>query len=175
MTPAITVRWVTSESWTAVKERAWQVLHDASLGTLKHNFVPRRYPSVRETAAVAETDIGDIVGVVTIAVRPEEYNDQYGPFHELPGPRAFVLEIGVAPAARRDGVGRSLLRAAAQEIRRRGAVRLALDVDRTSDETERRAFFANCGLRSLRPDRHDDILGATVDEVIAATRNHSVT
>ncbi len=165
MTSAITVRWVTSESWAVVKKAAWQVLHDAGLGTAEFSFLRRRYTSNREGMAIAETRTGEVVGIVTISVEPEGYNAQYG----LPGPRAFVDEIGVVPSARSAGVGRLLMCAAAQEVRRRGGLRFALDVDQSSDETTRRPFFASCGLTSLRPDRDDDILGASVDEVLAAT------
>lgn len=169
MTSLITVRWVTAETWAAVKTSAAQVLHKAGLRTDQYKFLRRRYPSNTEGAAIAETSSGEIVGVVTISVRSEGYNDQYGPFHGLPGPRAFVDEIGVIPSAQGAGVGRSLMRAAAQEIRRHGALRLALRVDETSDQTVRRAFFASCGLWSLRPDRYDDLLGASVDDILDAT------
>ena len=44
------------------------------------------------------------------------------------GPDAELLLIGVAPAARRSGVGRALLDAAADEARARGAATLFLEV-----------------------------------------------
>lgn len=174
MTQAITVRWLTSESWAVVKKSAWQLLHHAGLGVAEFSFVRRHYPSEREAVAIAETPDGEIVGVVTIAVKPEGYGEHYGPFSGLPGPRAFVQEIGVLPSMRGAGIGRSLLRAAAQEIRHRGGMRLALNVDLSSDEATRRAFFVSCGLHSLRPDRNDDIFGASVDDVIAATGEEAV-
>jgi GNAT superfamily N-acetyltransferase len=173
MTSLITVCWVTAETWATVKTSAAQVLHEAGLRTNDYKFLRRRYPSNSEGAAIVENSNGEIVGVVTISVRSEGYNDQFGPFHGLPGPRAFVDEIGVIPSAQGAGVGRALMRAAAQEIRRRGALRLALRVDEASDQTVRRAFFASCGLWSLRPDRYDDLLGASVDEVLDVTFTHT--
>lgn len=116
---------------------------------------------------IAQAADGQIVGVVTISVKPEPYNDQYGPFHELPGPRAFVPELGVVPFGQGTGVGRALMRAAAEEIRRRGGARLAVDVDQSTNPVGRQAFFARCGLRQLDPAR-DDLLGAEVDEVLAS-------
>ncbi|KJK50424.1 hypothetical protein UK23_10505 [Lentzea aerocolonigenes] len=171
MNSAITIEWVTPESWSRDKLPAWQVLNRAGSRTEQRRFVTRYYPTGEAGAAIARNSAGEIVGVVTIAVQRGAYNEQYGPFSGRFDPRAFVHEIGVSPAAKRSGVGTALMRAAAEEIRSRGAQCLALDVDLTGDveEATRRAFFTRCGLVSLRPDRNDDIMGAAVEEVIAAT------
>lgn len=62
-----------------------------------------------------------------------------------------------------------LMRAAAEEVRRRGGQRIALMVDWSTTPAGRVRFFHACGLWSLRKDRDDDLLGAEVVEVLEAT------
>jgi ribosomal protein S18 acetylase RimI-like enzyme len=170
MTSPITVRWVPHESFTDLATEAWRVLWDAGFQMAQWRS-DRDYPS--DAIAVAETAAGDIVGVVTIRVKAEGYNERYEAFHGLPGPRAFIDEIAVAASVRRQGVGRMLMRAAAEEIRARGGHRVALTVKSSHDQAGRVDFFQACGLWSLRKDRNDDLLGAEIDEVLAATATHS--
>jgi ribosomal protein S18 acetylase RimI-like enzyme len=167
MPSEITVRWIPAESWLEVADEAWQVLHDAGLGVAHFSFVQHRPKG--EAEAVAQTSGGTIVGVVTVEVKPEGYGERYEAFHGLPGPRAFVNHIGVAESARGSGVGRMLMRAAAEEVSRRGGQRLALTVDLSTDEANRVEFFRRCGLRSLRQESDNDLYGAEVAEVLAAT------
>jgi ribosomal protein S18 acetylase RimI-like enzyme len=166
MTPGIMVRWVPAESWAEVANEAWHVLHDAGLGVKQVSFV-RAYPD--DGVAVAETAAGEIVGVLTLMVRPEGYNERFAAFHGLPGPRALINQIGVAKPMRCQGVGRMLMRAAAEEVRSRGGQRVALMVDWSTKQADRVGFFRACGLWSLRKDRDDDLLGAEVNEILAAT------
>lgn len=62
-----------------------------------------------------------------------------------------------------------LTRAVAEEVRRRGGQRIALMVDWSTKQEGRVEFFRACGLWSLRKDSEDDLLGAEVSEVLAAT------
>jgi hypothetical protein len=62
-----------------------------------------------------------------------------------------------------------LMRAAAEEVRGRGGQRIALMVDWSTRQAGRVRFFHACGLWPLRKDRDDDLLGAEVDDVLAAT------
>lgn len=169
MNSEITIEWATMESWNRDSGAVWQVLNRAGLQVEQYNFARRKAPTGGKAVAIARDPEGVIVGVVTTEVVPGSYGDQYGPFYGQFDPRAFVWEIGIVPAAKRMGIGSALMNAAAKEIRSRGAQCLALDVDLNGDQTERRAFFTRCGLVSLRPDRNDDIMGASVDDVIAAT------
>jgi hypothetical protein len=82
MTPAIMVRWVPAESWAEVANEAWHVLHDADRGVKQADFV-RAYPD--DGVAVAETAAGEIVGVLTLKVRPEGYNERFEAFQAFPG------------------------------------------------------------------------------------------
>lgn len=162
----IIVRWASAESWAEVAEAAWHVLLEAGIGVNKANFV-RRFPV--DAVAIAETEAGEIVGVLTLWMGPEGYNERFEAFHGLPGPRALINQIGVAESMRYQGVGRMLMRAAAEEVRSRGGQRIALMVDWSTRQAGRVRFFRACGLWSLRNDRDDDLLGAEVDEVLAAT------
>ena len=58
------------------------------------------------------------------------------------GLHAFVLDTTVHPEAQRRGLGRNLVRAAAQEARARGAQWLHVDY-----EAELEPFYASCGFR----------------------------
>jgi ribosomal protein S18 acetylase RimI-like enzyme len=62
----------------------------------------------------------------------------YPTFSSLRAARTFVLyDLFVDPAARQHGVGRQLMRAAAEEARRRGAVSLVLSTARTNSSAQR--------------------------------------
>lgn len=62
----------------------------------------------------------------------------YPSFSSLRAARVYVLyDLFVAPAARRGGVGRRLMAAAAEEARRRGAVSLTLSTARTNVAAQR--------------------------------------
>ena len=162
----ITVRWTSAESWVEVADEAWHVLHEAGLGIDKASFV-RRFPG--SAVAIAETEAGEIVGVLTLRMGQEGYNERFEAFHGLPGPRALIDQIGVAESMRCQGVGRMLMRAAAEEVRSRGGQRIALMVDWSTMPAGRVRFFHACGMWSLRKDRDDDLFGAEVDEILAAT------
>lgn len=161
-----TVRWTSAKSWTKVAEAAWQVLHEAGIGVNEAIFI-RRYPG--GAVAIAQTEAGETVGVLTLRMWPEGYNERFEAFHGLPGPQTLINQIGVAESMRYQGVGRMLMRAAAEEVRRRGGQRIALMVDWSTMPAGRVRFFHACGLRSLRKDRDDDLLGAEVVEVLEAT------
>lgn len=62
----------------------------------------------------------------------------YPTFSSLRAARVFVLyDLFVDPAARRRGVGRRLMEAAAEGARRRGAVSLALSTAKTNHRAQR--------------------------------------
>lgn len=84
-----TVRWTSAKSWAKVAEAAWQVLHEAGIGVNKANFV-RRYPG--GAVAIAQTEAGEIVGVLTLRIWPEGYNERFEAFHGLPGPQALITK-----------------------------------------------------------------------------------
>ncbi len=58
------------------------------------------------------------------------------------GKHAFILDTTVHPSVRREGIGRELVRRAAEAARAQGVVWLHVDY-----EPELRAFYASCGFR----------------------------
>jgi ribosomal protein S18 acetylase RimI-like enzyme len=70
--------------------------------------------------------------------RPLGFVQMYPSFSSLQAARVYVLyDLFVAPAARRGGVGRRLMAAAAEEARQRGAVSLTLSTARTNVAAQR--------------------------------------
>lgn len=84
------------------------------------------------TQALLAVEIGDPVGFVVFRRAADE---------------AEVLSIGVLPAGRRRGVGRSLLVAAEAHLRRAEVGRLFLEV--AEDDTAARALYAAAGFEAL--------------------------
>ncbi len=116
---------------------------------------PERY-SEREDASVAE-QFGELVESPVTEVLLVELDGQAVGYAVVAGvecpPRRFaparrwaqVDQIAVAPDARRTGVGRALMDAAAQSARRRGYPEVQLDV-RAHNEGAR-AFYESLGYR----------------------------
>lgn len=85
-----------------------------------------------------------------------------------PGPQAWGNWIVVAPDARGRGVGRLLIRVFVMEARQRGCTFFAAMVSWADDPTGRVGFFRSCGLRDLVPGTPDDIVGASIADILAA-------
>lgn len=94
---------------------------------LAHRFLRERISRGESVVLLAE-DGGTALGFVQM----------YPTFSSLRAARTFVLyDLFVDPAARRGGVGRRLMEAAAQEARCRGAVSLVLSTARTNRSAQR--------------------------------------
>jgi 8-oxo-dGTP diphosphatase len=90
---------------------------------------------LRESTAldvlVAECD-GEVVGFLVLSV-----------VSALTGLRAWIDDVAVDPARRRQGIGRALVEAAIQRASRRGATDLYLDTGRGNPDA--RDFYLACG------------------------------
>ncbi len=80
------------------------------------------------------TSGGQVVGMVTLCV-----------YRTLTGPKAYLDHLVVAPAHRRRGIGRALVRHAAEQARAAGAPR----IDLTAGEQKQagRALYESLGFR----------------------------
>ncbi|MGH1344608.1 MAG: GNAT family N-acetyltransferase [Nannocystales bacterium] len=134
----------------------------AALAELNHHVhdihveaEPERY-SVTDDAAVAEQFRMFIRGVATEVLLAERGGVAIGyvvvvgverPAQAFAHARRWALvdQIAVAPHARRTGVGRALMDAAAQSARRRGYPELQLDV--RAHNKGARAFYESLGYR----------------------------
>lgn len=70
----------------------------------------------------------------------------------LQPPDAEILTLGVLPALRRRGIGRTLLDAAAGQVRQAGAARLLLEVAANNDAAT--SLYRQAGFRPLSRRRH---------------------
>jgi ribosomal protein S18 acetylase RimI-like enzyme len=104
---------------------------------------------------VASLD-GDPVGVALVAVRPWRG-----------GTRSRLATMGVAPAGRRRGVARHLLRRVVDEARARGSRQLLLEV--LADNAPARLLYEGAGFEPRRR-----LLGFTLPAASLRARAHSV-
>ena len=118
---------------------------------------PEGAPFEVEGVLVAE-DGGELAGYVALGHPTRLQSNR----HVL-----LVRGLGVAPAFQRRGIGRELLRAAAEEARRRGARRLTLRV--LSTNAGARALYEACGFVVEGVLRDEFLLdGRYVDDVLMA-------
>jgi ribosomal protein S18 acetylase RimI-like enzyme len=95
---------------------------------LCRQYVAERLQREESVVLLASEADGTAVGFVQM----------YPGFSSLSAARTYVLyDLFVDPAARRRGVGRDLMTAAAEEARRRGAVSLELSTARTNHGAQR--------------------------------------
>jgi GNAT superfamily N-acetyltransferase len=100
---------------------------------LARSFLKERFASLQSAILIAESD-GRAVGFAQL----------YPSFSSTRAQRIYVLnDLYVAPTARRLGIGRALLMAAADFGRRAGAARLALSTQRNN--TSAQALYESCG------------------------------
>jgi ribosomal protein S18 acetylase RimI-like enzyme len=100
---------------------------------LARSFLRERFASLQSAILIAEQD-GAAVGFVQL----------YPSFSSTRAQRIYVLnDLYVAPEARKHGVGRALMEAAAEFGRRAGAARLALSTQRTNAAAQ--ALYESCG------------------------------
>ncbi len=115
-------------------------------------------PGVRARDVLVADDAGAVAGYVQLA-RPTPLRSNA---HVL-----AVVGLAVDPARRRAGIGRLLLRAAAQEALARGARRLTLHV--LAPNAEARALYAACGFVVEGVLAGEFVLdGEAVDDVLMA-------
>ncbi len=123
-------------------------------------------PATRDSdVLVAVTDAGEIAGMLKggqFAGYAERIADR------LPPPQAWVSLIAVASQHRRTGVGRALLAAFARAGRAASSTFVVCLVSEDDENTGRMAFFRSCGLNPVMPERDDDVMAASIDEVLAA-------
>jgi GNAT superfamily N-acetyltransferase len=87
---------------------------------------------------VAEEEDGTIVGYAYVALEPLSWK-------ELRGPAGFIHDVAVAEGARRSGVAASLMQAAVEWLRGRGAPRVILWTAAQNDAAQ--TLFTTLGFR----------------------------
>jgi ribosomal protein S18 acetylase RimI-like enzyme len=107
----------------------------------------------RQVILLAELD-GVLVGAVTVAPRVG-----------LPPERGHVSDLLVSPLWRRRGIGTLLLRAAEEEIRRRGGTECTLDVD--GSNLGALELYRRNGYETFRPAHFPWGTGYTLRKVLA--------
>ncbi|KAB1650503.1 GNAT family N-acetyltransferase [Pseudoclavibacter endophyticus] len=80
------------------------------------------------------------IGFALLTLRPTPYGD---------GPLAQLEELYVRPALRDAGIGSALLRAAIDDVVRRGAIELHINVDEIDTDTRR--FYERHGFVNIQP------------------------
>ena len=111
-------RWTEAEAATEARREVDRLLPQGVATPEHHLFVLHVLPA------------GDAVGDLWLHVRP---------------PKAFVFDLWVDPARRREGLGRAAMVAAEQEARRRGATTLSLHV--FGENTAARSLYTSLGFR----------------------------
>jgi ribosomal protein S18 acetylase RimI-like enzyme len=95
---------------------------------LSRSFIAERLARDESVVLLAQSEEGTALG----------FAQMYPTFSSLRAARVFVLyDLFVAPAARRHGVARRLMEAAAGEARAAGAVALSLQTARTNHAAQR--------------------------------------
>lgn len=103
--------------------QAWAALHAEAFAGTERPWSAPEFASLMTTPGVAIH--GDDRGFVVVRVAADE---------------AEILTLAVRPSARRAGVGRALVEAAAAHARENGAIRLLLEV--AEDNAAARALYA---------------------------------
>lgn len=79
----------------------------------------------------------------------------------------FVLDLYIAPSARRSGLARQLLAAASEEARGFGARFIRLGVDRTNLPAI--AFYDRLGFEPMEGEKMVDLFGPPFDDLVASS------
>jgi GNAT superfamily N-acetyltransferase len=87
-----------------------------------------------------EPATGDATGFAYLTLRPTPYGD---------GPLAQLEEIYVVPDRRDQGIGTALLTRAVEEVERRGAIEMHINVDEIDTDTRR--FYERHGFTNVEP------------------------
>lgn len=160
----VNVRWADASDKPGLNTKVWSVLTEAGLRADHWRGSRRPLGEV----ALAEDADGQVVGAVQ-ATFHLGYHDRFGEFADMPRPQCFVERIAVLPRLHRSRVGKLLMHETAKEAQRYRCTHLALTVDSLTSSTGRVQFFRNCGLRSLAPERGDDLFGADLETVLRST------
>lgn len=89
---------------------------------------------------LAEDDAGTATGFAYLTLRPTPYGD---------GPLAQLEELYVVPDLRDGGIGTVLLTRAVEEVRRRDAIEVHINVDEVDVDTRR--FYERHGFVNIEP------------------------
>lgn len=163
----VNVRWPDASNKARLGMDVWNVFNQAGMRADDYrNRPPRRW---FDELAVAEDGARRVVGAVQARFNQEYDEELFGEFSGLPGLQCYVEKIAVLPSLQGAGVGTLLMHETADEARRQRCTHLALRTDWTTEWKGRVKLFKRCGLRSLVPEREDDLYGADVETILHVT------
>lgn len=143
MTAPVTVRFATPEDAATVGA----LLHDFNTEfespTPGAAFFGERFAEQLrrdDVLVVLAEDAGEAVAFAFLTLRPTPY---------YRGPLAQLEELYVRPALRDEGIGTRVLTAAIDEVRRRGAGEMHINVDEIDHDTRR--FYERHGFVNIEP------------------------
>lgn len=143
MTTPVTVRFATEEDAAPIGA----LLHDFNAEfespTPGAAFFGERFAELLhrdDVLVVLAEQAGDAVAFAFLTLRPTPY---------YRGPLAQLEELYVRPTLRDDGIGTRVLTAAIDEVRRRGAGEMHINVDEIDHDTRR--FYERHGFVNIEP------------------------